>query len=449
MRESKKRLKKYAFYFILSAPLFLGTFLFFSTKTTDILMPDGVANLSQEIVSLLNSEEDIGPQKPLTNPPSVIKAVYATGYSAGNNKKLAYLLDLMSTTELNAIVIDIKDFSGIVTYNTDIKAIEAAKAEEKRIPRVNALIKKLHDQGIYVIGRIAVFEDQKLPLSRPDLALKSKATGDLWTTKKGLYWLDTASEDVWDYNIALAQDILDRGFDEVNFDYIRFASDGNLGDIQYPVWDGKTSRRNVIKGFYKYVREKLPEAKLSADLFGMVTTNNDDLGIGQVIEDALPYFDAVAPMVYPSHYISGFLNIKNPAQFPYEVVKYSLDKAVSKVRAYETKQASALALASQTKLGEATSKQPTPIKYAKLRPWFQDFNLGATYDAAKVRAQIKALADSLVGCFNFPPQITPAPGIKACDGETHDEFFGAVSDGWMLWNPSNVYTKAALKTENK
>jgi hypothetical protein len=350
---------------------------------------------------------DIESQKPLTEPPAFIKAIYATGWSAGNEKKLAYFIDLIAKTELNALVIDVKDFSGYVNYNTELKLPKKYKAVELRIPKLNQLIKRLHDEGIYVIGRISVFQDQRLALARPDLALYSSSTGAVWKDYKDLMWLDAASPEVWDYNVAIAEEILNRGFDEVNFDYIRFASDGDLDDIRYPFWDEKTLQTEVIRDFFRYVRERLPAAKISADLFGLVTVTQNGMGIGQYLEFALPYFDAIAPMVYPSHYFRGFIGYKNPAEHPYEVVKYSLETAAGRIKNYESK----------IKNGLASS---TPI--AKLRPWLQDFDLGADYDAAKIQAQIQAVSDV----------ASSSPNLF---------------DGWMLWNAGNIYTREALLVE--
>lgn len=424
----------------LSAILLMGV-LIFRDKTTNFQINGGSANAL--LSAQLDPNQNIGPQKPLANPPKIIKAVYATGYSAGSEKKLSYLIRLIKESEINAVVIDIKDFAGVINYKSEAPLVLEYGTAENRIPKINKVIKRLHDEGIYIIGRIAVFEDQRLPLLRPDLALQSKSTGKLWKNYKGLTWLDTASKAVWDYNIEIAKDALSRGFDEINFDYIRFTSDGNLADIKYPVWDGKTPKREVIRQFFAYLRDALPEAKLSADLFGMVTTNKDDLGIGQTLEDALPYFDAIAPMVYPSHYIKGFIGIQNPALYPYEVVKYSMTEAIKKIAKYEAKRETILASASIAQnVGQI--QVPPPVR-AKLRPWLQDFNIGATYDAEKVQKQIKAVSDAVWSCV---PRVKDAPlTIKTCDDKIHNELLGGIVGGWMLWNPRNIYTEEALMIE--
>lgn len=365
----------------------------------------------------LQKVRDIEPQEPLLNPPQNVKAIYATGWSAGNPKKVNYFIDLIKNTELNAIVIDVKDFSGFVLYNTDLEQVKEYNALEVRIPHLNALIKKLHDQGIYVIARVSVFQDPRLALARPDLTLKSSSTKEAWKDKLGLTWIDAASRDSWGYNAAIAKDALARGFDEINFDYIRFPSDGNLEDVIYPHWNKKISRREVMRRFFEYLRNELQEVKISADLFGLITVASDDLGIGQYLENALPYFDYIAPMVYPSHYASGFLNFENPAKFPFEVIAHSMSTALMRASVYEKK---------YLDLRESTSTPPDkipPKPIAKFRPWLQDFDLGADYNAEMVMKEIQAV-------YNAASTI---PELMR---------------GWMLWNPANVYTKGALSDDN-
>jgi hypothetical protein len=215
-----------------------------------------------------------------------------------------------------------------------------------------------------------------------------------------LAWIDPASKEAWDYNIAIAKDALERGFDEINFDYIRFPSDGDLKSMKFPIWDGKTQRREVIKEFFKYLRESMPSAKLSVDLFGLTAVNYDDLGVGQNIDDAFEYFDYICPMVYPSHYANGFLGHENPADYPYEVVKYSMEKAKKRLASYK-------------ELNETEDKKINAV----LRPWLQDFDYKAVYDTSMVKSEIQAVLDAL----------------------------GDDYKGYMMWSPSNFYTTEAIK----
>ncbi|MBI4086224.1 MAG: hypothetical protein HY433_03235 [Candidatus Liptonbacteria bacterium] len=380
-----------------------------------------------------NASADIENQRPLASPPEVAKAIYLTGWSAGSESKLASSMDLIQKRGLNAVIIDIKDYSGYVSYRMDVPGVKATGAEnEIRILKPNTVVKKLHDKNIYVIGRVTVFQDPILAKAHPEWALKNKNTGKLWLDNHGLAWLDPAGSSTWDYVISIAKDALNRGFDEINFDYIRFASDGNLDAIQYPFWqktrtdadltrtDAET-KREVIRGFFKYLRKNLPDAKISADLFGLATIDTwDDLGIGQVIEDAYRYFDYVSPMVYPSHYAAGTLGYKNPAQHPYEIVRYSMDAALKRLITYNQKLITATSSANESSvIGHRSS--------VKLRPWLQAFDLGAVYTPAMINEQIKAVTDAFSNNSSTNNSIT---------NTQITDYYG----GWLLWDPTNKYS---------
>ncbi len=369
-----------------------------------------------------NLNGDIEFQSQLTNPPEKIKAVYATGWSAGSASAIERLIKLIDETELNAIVIDVKDYSGFLSYEMDnLVAKDSGAFKELRIAKPNTLIKKLHDKGIYVIARVSVFQDSVLSKAHPEWALQNSLTTGAWVDKKGIRWMDASARPVWNYTVDIAKDALARGFDEINFDYIRFPSDGKLDQIKYPAWDGVKEKNLVIKDFFAYLRKNLGEAKLSADLFGLVTIDHTDLGIGQIVEDAFPYFDYIAPMVYPSHYASGVFGYKNPADHPYEVIRESLLSLNSKIKNFDSgffaQNATGTKMAGSTSTLVASISNTIPKqnlkRRAKIRPWLQDFDLGATYTGEMVRAQITA----------------------------SDEMG---SSGWMLWDPKNVYTRSAL-----
>ncbi len=318
--------------------------------------------------------------------PKPLKAIYMTNWVAGTHDWRASLVKLINETEINAVVIDIKDYSGAPV--TD------------RVKDLPAFITELHQNNIYVIGRVASFQDAAAVKTHPTWAVKRASDGGIWRDRKGIPWIDPGTKDYWDYLIAIAKTSHDQGFDEINFDYIRFPSDGNMQDISYPS-SGTTTRAVVLENFFSYLHSQLKPTGLviSADLFGLSTVNHDDLGIGQVLERALPYFDYVDPMVYPSHYAPGFQGFKNPADHPYDVVNYSLTEAV--------KRADLLA---------STTGTSTTGMVAKLRPWLQNFNLGAVYTPAMIQAQIKATYDA---------------GLTS----------------WLLWDPANHYTPAALIKE--
>jgi hypothetical protein len=347
---------------------------------------------------------------PLATIPSVIRSVYVTGWSAGSQKYNTYLRSLFNTTQINAVVVDIKDNEGFVSYNTGASKAREYGAYVGQVHNINTLVNDFHTQGIYVIGRIVLFEDPILAKARPDLAIydksKTQSAGPHvpWKDNNGVNWMDPASKEVLDYNIEIAKDALGHGFDEINFDYVRFPTDGRQSTMAFPTWDSKVPRNVIIKNVLKGLREGLPGARISVDTFGQTTSNTDDMGIGQIFEDALPYVDYICPMVYPSHYINGFLGFENPADHPYEIIKYAIDSAIARKKVFDTVHA-----------------DPNNLtQSAKMRPWLQDFNIGAMYDAKKIDAEIQAVTDA-----------------------TGNEF-----SGFMLWNPLNRYTKEAVAKPN-
>jgi len=322
--------------------------------------------------------------------PIYSKGVYVTFRTAGSSR-IEEIINLIKNTELNSIVIDIKDYTGRIPFGTDSKLIKEIGSEKIFISDMKELIRKLHKEEIYVIARIAVFEDNYLPRERPDLALK-RAGGGLWEDNKGLAWLDPSSKEVWDYVVEIARESAKIGFDEINLDYIRFPSDGETGSIIYPFWDRKTPKKEIIRQFFEYFSQRIKPTGvfISVDLFGLTLTSETDLNIGQWIEDAALYFDYICPMVYPSHYPVGYEGFENPALYPYEVIYKAL-------------------LTGQERLASGSFS-------AKLRPWLQDFNLGAIYDGNMIELQKKAVYDA--GAF-----------------------------GWLLWNPKNIYTDEGLEKE--
>jgi hypothetical protein len=333
---------------------------------------------------------DLPNQARLLNPPKIIKGLYATGWSAGSGQKLNYLISIIKKHNLNAIVIDIKDYSGYLSYALPSeKASQSGALNQIRILYPNKIIKKLHDENIYVIGRITVFQDPIFAKSFSSEAIKNKTTGELWKDNKGLSWIDPKSKLYWDYILEISRDAWNRGFDELNFDYIRFPSDGSLSTMSFPFWDGKTPKNEVIREFFSYLKNNLKDAKISADIFGLTTIALDDLGIGQIISDAYTYFDAVCPMVYPSHFASGVFGYKNPAEHPYEIIKSSMSEAL---RRLETQTSSS----------------------AVLRPWLQAFDLGAKYDKKMINLQVQALEEVF---------------------DQKNKYFG----GYLFWDPKNDY----------
>lgn len=326
----------------------------------------------------------------LKTPPAV-RSIYMTACAAGSQTFRDRFWKLFTDTELNAVVINIKDETGKISIKTaDPKFAEAYKTAGCPVPDMKQLVEEFHRRNIYTIARIAVFQDPFLVKKHPEWAVKRSSDGGVWKDRKGISWLEVKAVPVWNYAADLARESYALGFDEINFDYIRFPSDGNMYDIAYSFYKPKEeTKHQAVRDFFAGMHTRLKDlgAPISVDLFGMTCTNVDDLGIGQVLEDALPYFDFIAPMIYPSHYPPGWNGYKNPATMPYEVVKINMDAAV--------------------KRAVAASSSP-----AKLRPWIQDFNLGATYDAAMIKAQLNAAR---------------AAGLNS----------------YMVWDPKNQYTKAA------
>ncbi|HAT03667.1 MAG TPA: sugar fermentation stimulation protein [Candidatus Magasanikbacteria bacterium] len=316
-----------------------------------------------------------------------VKGLYLTAYSAGRAEKIDSIIDLLESTELNAVVIDIKDYSGLVLYDSGVPLVNELGLEDNRIGDVRALVDKLHEHDIYVIARQTVFQDPILAEKRPTWALKNK-NGGLWRDNKGLAWVNPAMQDVWDYNVSIAKEAIHFGFDEINFDYVRFPSDGNMSLVAYTN-EGK-EKYEIMHDFYHYLSEELLDepAWISLDMFGFVMERHDGMNIGQRLEDAVDETDYICPMMYPSHYPVGHLGLGNPAAYPALVIENGMNKGMEYV-------------ASSTR--------------TEIRPWIQAFNMGAVYDGSMIRAQIDAVE-------------------KYTDG------------GWLLWNASNRYTSAGLET---
>lgn len=346
-------------------------------------------------LAVLESEELVIPEVPIVThipTPTPVRALYMTSCVAGVPSLRSKIVQMATSTEVNSIIIDIKDYSGAVSFKRENPVFDGkGKLSCDIVPDMQEFVHQLHENNIYVIGRVTVFQDPHYATNHPDLAVQKK-DGTVWKDRKGLAFVDVSSKPYWDEIIALAKDSYALGFDEINFDYIRFPSDGNMKDITFPQ-SGEMPKAEALKNFFAYLHQELLGTGIvtSADLFGMTTSNTDDLGIGQVLENTLPYFDYIAPMVYPSHYPPGFNGYKKPAEMPYEVIKYAMGKGVERAVAAST----------------------TPNK---LRAWIQDFDLGAVYTADMIRDQKRALYEL---------------GL----------------DSWMIWDPSNKYTRAALDPE--
>ncbi len=366
--------------------------------------------------------------------PEQVKAIYMTSCVAGTPSFRQRLVALMQETEVNAVIIDIKDYSGTISFPPESAAWKSAWQNARcGTADMRELVQMLHDNDIFTIARITVFQDPFYAEVRPDLAVKRADGVTVWRDNKGLAFIDVAAKDYWDHIIELSTEVYNLGFDEINYDYVRYPSDGPMSDISFPHSArspyGSDKQAN-LEAFFAYLKEKMDDESrfaayrhentgratstpwTSADLFGMTTTNYDDLSIGQVIERAVPYFDFIAPMVYPSHYPNNYLGLGNPNDVPYQIVNHAMEAGVRRLASPQTSVAGFL----HTRLGTSTPavyQKPT-YPASKLRTWIQDFDYGGDYDAADVRAQIQASYDA------------------------------GVMD-WMIWAPSNNYTRGALR----
>jgi hypothetical protein len=317
------------------------------------------------------------------------KALYLSFYGIGHKPIRESALSLVRETELNALVIDVKGDRGMISYQSAIPlASEVGAQKTITIKEIDSLMKSLKENGIYIIARIVVFKDNLLALKRPDLAVKTEA-GGIWRDREDLAWVDPFKQEVWDYNINIAVEAAQHGFDEIQFDYVRFP---DTSSPQFSMPNTKENRVKAISGFLMEAKKRLLpyNAFLSADIFGYVCWNLNDTFIGQTLEYLAPHLDYLSPMLYPSGFQYGIPGYRIPVANPYEIVYLSLKRA----------------------------QERTHLRSVCFRPWLQVFRDYAfdkrCFNEKEIRDQINAV-----------------------------EKFG--SHGWMLWNPQNIYSTAGLK----
>ena len=325
--------------------------------------------------------------------PQAIRAAYLTYFGVGDRGIRGRVLDLLARTELNAVVIDVKGDRGWILYPTKVElAVSAGAHGPATLREFDALMADLKARGIYTIARIVTFKDNILAQHRPDWAVTDTRTGKPWIDRENLAWMDPFREEVWNYNIAIAHEAIERGFDEIQFDYVRFPTDGKLAAAKYSKAVSKETRLPAIAGFLARARRELGAhgAYVGADVFGYIAFNENDTDIGQRVEELAPHLDYICPMVYPSGYHVGIPGYRNPVQNSYHVVRESV-RLIRKRAAH---------------------------LQVRVRPWLQDFRDYAfdrrIFGVSEVRDQIRGSDDG---------------------GGT----------GWMLWNPRNDYTGAALR----
>jgi hypothetical protein len=327
--------------------------------------------------------------------PDTLRGLYVNRWAALGSK-LRTLIDVAKKTEINALVIDVKDDRGFVLYPSDVPlaheiGADTADGHWMSRTKLRAMLDTLAAHQIYPIARIVVAKDPLLASKKLDLAIKRKSDLQPWLDKNGKPWLDPHHREVWQYAADLAREAYHVGFSEVQFDYVRFPDEKRLQrEAIYPLANGRV-RAQVIReqlGFLRRAVKPLP-MRVTADVFGLTATDTTDMGIGQKWEMFVDQVDVVLPMVYPSHFARGTYKLRNPNAHPYETIDNALKDALERTKPV--------------------------VGAAKIIPWYQDFTLGPPhYYAEHIRAQKKAGYDN-----GFP--------------------------SWILWNPKSNYTIAALE----
>ena len=328
----------------------------------------------------------------------IVRGVYSTRWSWAGDR-WNELMRLVRTTEINAVVIDVKDDAGELAYDSNVELAGVSGADQQGTmswERAAERIRELRRAGGYPIARIVCFKDSYLPVARPDLAVIHSGTGQPWRDGKDLAWLNPRQRETWDYLVELGREAHRMGFLEVQFDYVRFPTDGDTDAATYPgtpPGEPPVAPR-VIREFLRYSRRQLHGSgiRVSADIFGLTTYKaqgqGDGDGTGQLFEDVIDQVDYVSPMVYPSHYYPGNYGLDDPESSPYEVVSNAMREAQVRVAGHR----------------------------ADVRPWLEDFSLTVPHTPERVSAQLRA---------------TYEQGIES----------------WLLWNAGNRYSESALEAQ--
>jgi hypothetical protein len=360
-------------------------------------LPDPIARPESLMSVGPRQLEPIGwPAPPLVEPPKEIRAIYLNAWVFGG-RRFYDLVRLADTTEINAFVIDVKDDTGYLTYRSQVPtAIEIGANGELRARDIRERLQLLHAHGIYPIARIVVAKDPLLATRKTEWAVKHTA-GGLWRDRLNFAWVDAFNDSVWVYAGQLGEEAVQMGFSELQFDYVRFP-DEPKSKLASAVFNGQRKGESSRQGVTRNIRMLRQRMKplgvpFTIDIFGMTTSTEVDLGIGQVWEDLVTSADVVLPMVYPSHYYGGFGDIQHPNSEPYKVVRRAIEDGIKR----------------SAPLGET----------AEIRPWLQAFTLGAPrYTAFHVKEQIRAVEDL---------------GIKS----------------WVLWNARGVYDAGSFRPEGR
>ena len=328
--------------------------------------------------------------KDVSLPAFTARGLYAPASVFERSGRLDEMLALADRTEVNAMVIDVKEASGKLYWATDLPAARATGSIMAHpLLQLETLLPQLKQRGVYTIARMVVMKDNTLGTAHPELAVRNTATGEPWRDGGGAIWLDPFSPGVAEYIAALAVDLADKGFDEVQLDYVRFYSDGDYARAATSLPNTGSFRLPAMRRFFRVVSDALAtkRAFLGADVFPISFIASDDQGIGQRPEVIMPYVDYFSPMVYPSHYAKGTFGFAVPNDHPYEVIDRTL---------------------------RIMNAERAGLRMV-IRPWIQDFGLGdmAPYSAAQVQAEMKATRDD-------------------------------AARGWMIWNARANFTVSAL-----
>lgn len=353
---------------------------------SDCMFSDGSPKIPQ--VGQNSSSQNPNGQGVTTNTPAEpIRGIYISGPIAGT-----YLMDdfirMADETELNAFVIDIKNDSGEVTYHMDAPTVQEIESDINYIPDLETLVQTCKKHGIYLIARVVAFKDPYLAESRPELALH-KSDGSIFYDNSGLAWVNPYETAVWDYLMEISIAAADIGFDEIQFDYVRFSTDRGMQDVDFGPAAEEKDKTQIITEFMEYAYDTLSAVpiKVSADVFGTIIDNDyDQTIVGQKYSALAAYTDFICPMVYPSHYGPNVYNIAIPDAAPYDTVFAAMIASKKALGEYGTGFIASL-----------ENRDNTP--HAKVRPWLQAFtatwvNGHITYTPSEVRAQIQAVYDA-------------------------------------------------------
>ncbi len=312
--------------------------------------------------------------------PIKVKGIYISAYVAGTQNLMDEIIQHIDETEINAVVIDVKDDNGRITFSMDSPVVSEIGAVKRFIPDIEGLMKKLKEHNIYTIARVVAFRDPYLPEYKPELALKLP-DGSIYRDSKGLAWVNPYKQEVWDYLVEVGIEASKAGFDEVQFDYIRFSTERGVNNVVYDEADTNgRSKKDIITEFIEYAYDRLADQGVfvAADVFGAIIGGGvDSDAVGQSYGDMADHLDYICPMIYPSHYGTGYFGIDHPDTRPYDTILAALK-------------------GSKEDLGDHGTKEGRKIV---VRPWLQDFTASyldyyIEYGDEEVRQQIQAVYDA-------------------------------------------------------